>query len=390
MFNPFNKPLKDLTYQDLDKLIQSNFCESLFIEFKSQIPRPEKVAKAIAGFANSYGGFLIIGANKDCGKDELPSSFPGATNMPDQPKEFIRNVCRDHVSPMPLYESKYLAVGTDRGILVVHVPESTDVPHINKDGRIYRRQSSGTDGESIAEDSRTAIDYLYAKGRAGELTWNQYILGKQDPKKVDQLVLDEKLFSVETIVCPIPINDLIPDLFADRETYTRHLPAARYDFNVDVDCVYLVGSEYYEEIDTKGCVSMQHIETSMYPNELRDYGIPARYASIPIVLPEWIMVHLRRPLITMVDVLRELTNKGIDYLGKIRIAVYLRKVKGKALFYRHYETFYDDYDIKVCRHQTLSVPVFDVYVGDVSNNRDDIIAQIMRQVARGFNLPFQG
>ena len=212
-----------------------------------------------------------------------------------------------------------------------------------------------------AEDSRTAIDYLYAKGRAGELASNRYIEDKQDPKRVDELVLDEKFFSVESVVCPIPINELVPDLFADRERYVWLLPAARYDFNVDVNCIYLLDSDYHEELDTRGCVTIQHIEQAMYPNELTRLRIPTRYAPIPIVLPEWIMNPLRKPLITMKGVLEELKTKGIDYFGKIRIAISLRKVKGKALFYRGRETFYDDYDVKVCRHNTLTVPSFDVY-----------------------------
>lgn len=90
------------------------------------------------------------------------------------------------------------------------------------------------------------------------------------------------------------------------------------------------------------------------------------------------------------DTRRELKTKGIDYFGKIRIAVSLRKVKGKALFYRGRETFYDDYDVKVCRHNTLTVPSFDVYPEDINNNQDGIVERIMKQVARGFNLPFHG
>ena len=391
MFDPFRKPLKDLELEDLEKLIQSNFSESLFMEYKSQMPSPQKIAKAIAGFANSYGGFLVVGADKDCGKNELPNSFPGATNMPGEPKEYVRNICRDHISPMPLYQTKYMPTGDSKGVLIVQVAESTDCPHINKDGRVYRRQSSGTDGESITEDSRTAIDYLFAKGQAGELASSRYIESKQDPKGVDKFGLtDGKLFSVESIVCPIPINELIPDLFVDRERYARLLPRSDYDFNVDVNCIYLSDSDYYGEMDTSGCVSMQHIESAMYRSELTGYRIPKKYFSVPIVLPEWIMSALRKPLITMRGLLEELKMKGINYFGKIRISVRLRKVKDKALFYQGREAYYDDFGVKVCRHDTLTVPSFDVYPEDINNNQDRIIDSIMIQVTRGFNLPFHG
>jgi predicted HTH transcriptional regulator len=214
MFNPFEKSLKDVTRDDLNKLIENNFCESLFIEYKSEMPDARKIAKAIAGFANSYGGYLIIGADKNCGKEEIPDSFPGASNMSSDPKEKIRNICKTHISPMPLYQSHYITVNDAKGILIIHIPESSNCPHINKDGRVYRRQSSGTDGESIAEDSRVAIDYLYAKGMSSEAELKGYISDRQDPHNVNRLNLGNRL-SIEMIVCPIPISGLIPDLFED-------------------------------------------------------------------------------------------------------------------------------------------------------------------------------
>ena len=180
MFNPFEKPIKDIDNSDLNKLIANNFSESLFVEYKSNCPQPKKIAKAISGFANSHGGYFLIGADKNCNNDELPTGFPGATNLPKEPKEHIRQVCRDHISPMPLYHCKYLEnPTTGHGILVIHVPESMDTPHINKDGKIYRRQSSGTDGESIAETDRKTVDNLYEKGKKAKEYLDTYVGAKK-------------------------------------------------------------------------------------------------------------------------------------------------------------------------------------------------------------------
>lgn len=387
MFNPFDKPLKDVTYDDLDKLIRNNFCESLFVEYKSEMPDPKKIAKAIAGFANSYGGFLIIGADKNCGKEELPGSFPGATNMPRDPKEYVRNICRDHISTTPLYQSNYMSVNKTSGVLIIQIPESSNCPHINKDGRVYRRQSSGTDGESIAEDSRSAIDYLYAKGQSGEAAVNGYIRDRQDPRNVDRLDLGNR-FSIEIIACPIPISDLIPDLFEDQETYLRLLPGYSYQFWVDIDRIYVEDSHRYQHIDTKGCVSMQQVMTPIDSNELQQSRRtpPAQYNGYPILQPDQISIFLRKPFLTMQKMLEVLSGKGIDYFGKIRIAVVMRKVNKKVLFYQD-QTFYDDYEVRFCRRQTLSIPTFDIYAGDLVNT-NDIIERMMTKVRRGFSLPF--
>ncbi len=173
MINPFEESIKDLELEDLQKLTEKNFCESIFIEYKSGMTEPKKIAKAIAGFANSHGGYLVIGTDKDCGKDEVPKSFPGTT-MNAKPKDHIKNICRDHISPIPMYEVKYLETGESKGILVIQIEDSLDTPHINRDGKIYRRESNST--ESVSEDSRGAIDYLYQKGLSGQGIIDDYLV----------------------------------------------------------------------------------------------------------------------------------------------------------------------------------------------------------------------
>jgi hypothetical protein len=385
MINPFNKSIKDLKLEDLDLLIEAKFCESMFIEYKSDWPSNEKIAKAIAGFANSHGGFLIIGTDRNCGKDELPSSFPGANGMPTQPKDAIRNICRDHISPMPIYQAKFLEVDESRGVLVIQVDESMDTPHINRDGKIYRRQSSGTD--SIPETSRDAIDSLYTKGKSGEVSSALYIHRKLNHFKLHDNQPGKPYFSIEIVICPLPIREIIPDLFSTKPDYRGVLPNTGYNFNVDVDSIYYLSGTYYEEIDTKGCITTQYLSDAIPAETMTGLNVDVKYKSAYLILPNWIEDPLRNSINASYNLFKNLSDNGIDHFGKIRIKMVLRNVKNKVLYYKERRTHYADFAVKFCRHDTLAIPDIDCQVVDLEKY-DVLSDRILIIIRRGFNLPF--
>ena len=56
MYNPFNKNISEIEYDDLKKLIENDITEGWFIEYKGSFPKNKKIANSIASFANSEGG----------------------------------------------------------------------------------------------------------------------------------------------------------------------------------------------------------------------------------------------------------------------------------------------------------------------------------------------
>lgn len=390
MFNPFEKPIKDIQYSDLDKLIANNFSESLFIEYKSNSPKPKKIAKAISGFANSHGGYLLIGANKDCNNDELPNGFPGATNLPQQPKEHVRQVCKHHISGMPLYECKYLENPTTKnGILVIHVPESMDTPHINRDGKIYRRQSSGTDGESIAETDRKTVDNLFEKGRNARDRFADYIETKQGSVQFDKIT--DKFVCIETILCPIPVRNIIPNLFD--EDYYKCIGRQQVNYDVDINSIYFSNPDegYHCEIDLNGCVYTQYNEKTIFGGEIGN--IHPLYKDRHIILPSSIESAIKEPLNVMRDVLKFLRKTGYDYYGNIRMAMTLTNVLNRSLYYENEHLFYQNYGVKYSRHRKLIIPHVELFSENLldnesSNNIDILVKDVMKHIQRGFGLHF--
>ena len=70
MFNPFgNTQLRDLTEADLQTLISNQVAEGYTVEYKEIPPDNKKIGRTLASFANTLGGWFIIGV------DDAQNSF---------------------------------------------------------------------------------------------------------------------------------------------------------------------------------------------------------------------------------------------------------------------------------------------------------------------------
>jgi hypothetical protein len=121
--------------------------ETLFVEHKGNL-RPEgdayNVAKAISAFANTLGGWVLIGVT-----DSSPNAGEDNGWEPVGPHALVdrvREVLERHVEPIPPFAATVLKVA-ETPVGVVRVYESADTPHITRpDGAIYVR--------SVAQDRR--------------------------------------------------------------------------------------------------------------------------------------------------------------------------------------------------------------------------------------------
>ena len=93
MISIFDKPLDLLEEEDLHRLITNEIAEGLYVDYK--VDFPADLPKVVASFANTFGGWLIIGADA-ANPGNLPSSFPGVTVV-TAPKDRFRQIGRAHV-----------------------------------------------------------------------------------------------------------------------------------------------------------------------------------------------------------------------------------------------------------------------------------------------------
>lgn len=207
MLNPFGKPIEQLEEDDLKKLIEEETAEGLYVEYKSDFPT--HLAKIVASFANTFGGWIIIGADARNPKN-VPTDFPGIV-ISGEPKDRFRHICRDGISPVPLFSSKLITKASDpnKGILVIRVPESAYPPHITRDGRIYRRNMEGSD--PLGETDRHVLDRLFEKSLLNKSEVKGFMLRKL--QKID-LKGNSNDVLIKVMCCPVPLSlDLINPFF---------------------------------------------------------------------------------------------------------------------------------------------------------------------------------
>lgn len=167
MYSPFHneqgqpKELDEVTYADLAQL--KGLEEGFVLEFKRTWNENvrAKVPKIIASFANSHGGWLVIGIADDdksvCPIPKISADF----------SQVFGELCRHHVSPTPRFDARFIAdpANPNQGVVVVQVHEGDFPPYV-ADGIVEIREGS-TSGPALG----SALVELYGKAtkRAQEI-----------------------------------------------------------------------------------------------------------------------------------------------------------------------------------------------------------------------------
>jgi len=162
-FNPFGKELAHVERADLDLLINEKVAEGWFVEYKSIFVSPKDIGHSIASFANTDGGWYIIGvkANRDTNEAEEISGFDIAAEQ--KPKDKISNIVRDHVHPKPYFDSKLIEIGNGKGVLIVRIDRGSETPYVTTDGRIYHRV--GEQSSPVVMADRYLLEKLFDRSR---------------------------------------------------------------------------------------------------------------------------------------------------------------------------------------------------------------------------------
>jgi Putative DNA-binding domain len=124
----FEKPVSAISAGDLQELLTERAVENVRLEFKSEIPDKDETLKKLSSFANTFGGYLVVGA-KASSKDGRIEDLRGVQPRPNY-KQTITQWCFEGANP-PLTAELSDAVEISDGKVahVIHVPESDVAPH---------------------------------------------------------------------------------------------------------------------------------------------------------------------------------------------------------------------------------------------------------------------
>ena len=150
----FTKSLSQLTSADLQELLDDDAVENVRLEFKSEIPGKDETLKKLSAFANTFGGYMVVGASARSADGRI-DALPGVDAQSGY-KQTIVQWCFAGTSP-PLTVEVSDAIPTPAGdgkvCYVAYTAESDIAPHfLNGRKGVYVR----TDEFSARFEARLA------------------------------------------------------------------------------------------------------------------------------------------------------------------------------------------------------------------------------------------
>jgi hypothetical protein len=150
----FTKPLSQLTTADLQELLDDAAVENVRLEFKSEIPGKDETLKKLSSFANTFGGYMVVGASARS-TDGRIESLTGVDAQPGYKQKVVQWCFGGASPPLTVEVSDPIPTPASDGKVcyVAHTSESDVAPHfLNGRKGIYVR----TDEFSARFEARLA------------------------------------------------------------------------------------------------------------------------------------------------------------------------------------------------------------------------------------------
>lgn len=173
-----------MNQKKLLKIIEGG--EGINVEFKQRFSSFEKISKELLAFANTRGGYLIVGIDDDKSVYGVDSEKSVA--------ELIKESAEKYCEPPLKYKIEYFDIDT-KEVVVVYTPESSSKPHRMQDyvdhldpntAEVYVRVN---DKSVLA--SKEMIKILQAASEEKSLT--NYVVGKEEKIVFDYLDENETI-----------------------------------------------------------------------------------------------------------------------------------------------------------------------------------------------------
>jgi hypothetical protein len=363
----FDKQLEQLNEEDLYQLQKEGVEEGVLLDYKSDWIENKKLAKAVASFANTHGGHLVIGVAADKDRN-VPVDFPGL-ELVDGIKEKVGAVCRSRISPAPVFRMKlvHLSDKPGRTVLVIEVPESPQPPHY-VNGVIYVRN-----GESSRplEPLRNffLIEKLYEKRAFQEERLERFVAGRRVAHSFGKAD-----YSLTLLTCPsLPWRSPLP-MFR-REFY--HFLSDVWSYRgvkIEPRSISFDNEDRWQErsvvVSREGWI--EQAGGVCFP--ARQRGLIQEQKLFDDILP----TALERAI-------KVYSHSLVQYYGSLRVRVSVQGVKGRHLLLRpgHDGTCDEtastpDSDPVVCDRITAVPHLYE------HNGRSAFVESIVREVRRAF------
>ncbi|MCX6827280.1 MAG: ATP-binding protein [candidate division Zixibacteria bacterium] len=149
-----NKTIDTVTFDDIQELVDEKRPEGDYLDYKLQ--RPKHIHELIAAFANSFGGWIILGV-RAADDSNVPAEIRRIEE--DNLEDTINRIILSNIHPPVLsYQCKYLPGPDDLRVFVIKIDESDLTPH-------------ATDGYTTVYLREKAEKRPYRKANLDEIEW---------------------------------------------------------------------------------------------------------------------------------------------------------------------------------------------------------------------------
>jgi hypothetical protein len=126
----YTKPLSQLDTEDLQELLSDRAVENARLEFKLLDPPKEETLKKLSSFANTFGGYMLVGAKADS-KDGRLLDLPGVDTISGYKQKIVDWCFAGADPPLTVEVSDAIPTPKEDGKVcyAIHVPESDVAPH---------------------------------------------------------------------------------------------------------------------------------------------------------------------------------------------------------------------------------------------------------------------
>ena len=165
MRNLLDRPLAELTLDELRGALSTAGDEDDRWEAKGGPLRAEHVFRPVAGLANREGGLLILGARRADGTAWHLDGSP----IGSEPGQWVARVIRDNLHPAPPCEVRVFEIAPGLHAVVVRVERHPHHLVVTTDGRVLRREHGSTEPVADGAELTRLVSARSGAGAAATL-----------------------------------------------------------------------------------------------------------------------------------------------------------------------------------------------------------------------------
>lgn len=167
--NILNKPVRNITFEDVVSFCKEYYPEGVQIDYKKEFPSND-LAKHFAAFSNKRGGVIIIGVEEDR-KSGVPIAWDGV--IKDAKRIERIHQLAANVEPIPSYDVCATDEKEGKCFVLIRIYEGDKTPYyVQNDSNVWVR--TGNVRRSIGIASPDGLELLFGKKEKAEKTRNLY------------------------------------------------------------------------------------------------------------------------------------------------------------------------------------------------------------------------